>query len=102
MRVLNRVQRFDGGRLTVSYISREDYDIAGSDESLSEGIVDHIRHQRRLPTPINILMAPLARKGAHKTSVSCLGFDLAARGVGGGAAGHPQNAHHHEPREAIS
>ena len=42
-RVLTRVQRFDGGRLTVSYISREDYDIAGSDESLSEGIVDHIR-----------------------------------------------------------
>jgi phosphoesterase RecJ-like protein len=42
-RVLTRVQRFDAGRLTVSYISREDYDIAGSDESLSEGIVDHIR-----------------------------------------------------------
>ena len=42
-RVLTRVQRFDGGRLTVSYISREDYEIAGSDESLSEGIVDHIR-----------------------------------------------------------
>jgi bifunctional oligoribonuclease and PAP phosphatase NrnA len=42
-RVLTRIQRFDDGRLTVSYISREDYEIAGSDESLSEGIVDHIR-----------------------------------------------------------
>jgi phosphoesterase RecJ-like protein len=42
-RVLTRIQSFDGGRLTVSYISREDYEIAGSDESLSEGIVDHIR-----------------------------------------------------------
>jgi bifunctional oligoribonuclease and PAP phosphatase NrnA len=42
-RVLTRIQSFDDGRLTVSYISREDYDIAGSDESLSEGIVDHIR-----------------------------------------------------------
>jgi bifunctional oligoribonuclease and PAP phosphatase NrnA len=42
-RVLTRIQSFDGGRLTVSYISKEDYEIAGSDESLSEGIVDHIR-----------------------------------------------------------
>jgi phosphoesterase RecJ-like protein len=42
-RVLSRIQRFDDGRLTVSSITREDYEAAGSDESLSEGIVDHIR-----------------------------------------------------------
>jgi phosphoesterase RecJ-like protein len=41
--VFSRIERFDGGRLTVSYITREDYEDAGSDESLSEGIVDHIR-----------------------------------------------------------
>jgi bifunctional oligoribonuclease and PAP phosphatase NrnA len=42
-RVLQRVERYDDGRLTVSYIEREDYEEFGSDESLSEGIVDHIR-----------------------------------------------------------
>jgi bifunctional oligoribonuclease and PAP phosphatase NrnA len=41
--VLSRIERFDGGRLTASYITRADYEAAGSDESLSEGIVDHIR-----------------------------------------------------------
>jgi phosphoesterase RecJ-like protein len=42
-RVLERVERYDGGRLTVSFIRREDYDEFGGDESLSEGIVDYIR-----------------------------------------------------------
>jgi bifunctional oligoribonuclease and PAP phosphatase NrnA len=41
--VLSRIERFDEGRLAVSYITRKDYDAAGSDESFSEGIVDHIR-----------------------------------------------------------
>jgi len=42
-RVLSRVERFDGGRLTVSYIRRADYEETGADENYSEGIVDHIR-----------------------------------------------------------
>jgi bifunctional oligoribonuclease and PAP phosphatase NrnA len=42
-RVLSRVERFDEGRLTVSHIRREDYAATGSDESFSEGIIDHIR-----------------------------------------------------------
>jgi len=42
-RVLERVERYDDGRLTISFISRSDYEEFGADESLSEGIVDHIR-----------------------------------------------------------
>jgi phosphoesterase RecJ-like protein len=42
-RVLSRLQRLDGGRLTISFISRQDYEQSGADESLSEGIVDHVR-----------------------------------------------------------
>jgi phosphoesterase RecJ-like protein len=42
-RVLSRVARYDGGRLTVSYITRQDYEESGADESFTEGIVDHIR-----------------------------------------------------------
>jgi phosphoesterase RecJ-like protein len=42
-RVLERIERYDGGRLTVSFIRRSDYEDFGGDESLSEGIVDHIR-----------------------------------------------------------
>jgi phosphoesterase RecJ-like protein len=42
-RVLNRVERHDDGRLTLSYILRKDYEETGADENFSEGIVDHIR-----------------------------------------------------------
>jgi bifunctional oligoribonuclease and PAP phosphatase NrnA len=42
-RVLSRVERHDGGRLTLSYILRKDYEETGGDENFSEGIVDHIR-----------------------------------------------------------
>jgi phosphoesterase RecJ-like protein len=42
-RVLERVERYDGGLLTISFITRPDYEKFGADESLSEGIVDHIR-----------------------------------------------------------
>jgi bifunctional oligoribonuclease and PAP phosphatase NrnA len=42
-RVLSRVERYDEGRLTVSYIRRTDYEETGADENYSEGIVDHIR-----------------------------------------------------------
>jgi phosphoesterase RecJ-like protein len=42
-RVLSRIERFDDEHLTISYIVRDDYVATGSDESYSEGIVDHIR-----------------------------------------------------------
>jgi bifunctional oligoribonuclease and PAP phosphatase NrnA len=42
-RVLSRVERFDDGHLTASWIQRSDYEATGADESYSEGIVDHIR-----------------------------------------------------------
>jgi phosphoesterase RecJ-like protein len=42
-RVLNRIERHDDGRLTLSYILRSDYEETGADENYSEGIVDHIR-----------------------------------------------------------
>jgi bifunctional oligoribonuclease and PAP phosphatase NrnA len=42
-RVLSRIEYYDDGRLTVSYIRRSDYEETGADENFSEGIVDHIR-----------------------------------------------------------
>ena len=42
-RGLTGVRRFDGGLLTVTHLTREDYASAGADESYSEGVVDHLR-----------------------------------------------------------
>jgi phosphoesterase RecJ-like protein len=42
-RGLASVERFDGGLLTISHLTREDYAVTGADESYSEGVVDHLR-----------------------------------------------------------
>ena len=42
-RGLASVERFDGGLLTISHLTRADYELTGADESYSEGVVDHLR-----------------------------------------------------------
>ena len=42
-RGLSKMQRFDGGALSLSYLSREDYESTGAEEGYSEGVVDHLR-----------------------------------------------------------
>jgi phosphoesterase RecJ-like protein len=42
-RVLSRIRRFDQGRLTLSHLERRDYEDTKTDESYSEGVIDHIR-----------------------------------------------------------
>ena len=40
---LQRMQRFDGGRLTLARLTREDFAETGAEESYTEGIIDHLR-----------------------------------------------------------
>jgi phosphoesterase RecJ-like protein len=42
-RGLANVERFDGGVLTLTHLSKGDYESSGADESYSEGVVDHLR-----------------------------------------------------------
>jgi bifunctional oligoribonuclease and PAP phosphatase NrnA len=42
-RGLTNVKRYDGGLLTVTHLTRDDYRSTGADESYSEGVVDHLR-----------------------------------------------------------
>jgi phosphoesterase RecJ-like protein len=42
-RGLARVERFDGGRLTLSRLTAEDFNESGAEESYSEGVIDHLR-----------------------------------------------------------
>ena len=42
-RALQRMQRFDGGRLTFARLAREDFAETGAEESYTEGIIDHLR-----------------------------------------------------------
>jgi phosphoesterase RecJ-like protein len=42
-RALANVERFDGGVLTLTHLSAEDYRLTGAEENYSEGVVDHLR-----------------------------------------------------------
>lgn len=42
-RAIKRIQRLDECRLAVTYITAEDYFETGANESMTEGIIDHVR-----------------------------------------------------------
>jgi phosphoesterase RecJ-like protein len=94
-RALARVERVDGGVLTVTHLTREDYLDTGSDEHDSEGVVDHLRSVEG--TAVAVLVRELLgedRAGQRKVSLRAVDgrVDVSriARGFGGG--GHTQAA----------
>jgi phosphoesterase RecJ-like protein len=92
-RALNAVQRFDGGRLTLTHLTREDFSNSNAVESDSEGVVDHLRGVE------DTIVAALVRElldvdGRRKVSLRAtdkrVDVSIIARGLGGG--GHRQAA----------
>ena len=92
-RALNAVQRHDGGQLTLTHITRDDFAHSNATESDSEGIVDHLRQVE------GTVVAALVRElldvdGRRKVSLRAtdkrVDVSIIARGFGGG--GHRQAA----------
>jgi bifunctional oligoribonuclease and PAP phosphatase NrnA len=93
-RGLTNVQRYDGGLLTLTHLTREDYQSTGADESYSEGVVDHLRSVEG--TAVAGLVRDLLADGDSKRKVSLRATDdrvdvsQIARAQGGG--GHRRAA----------
>jgi bifunctional oligoribonuclease and PAP phosphatase NrnA len=94
-RALAHVQRYDDGRLTFTRLSRDDFRLAGAEESYSEGIIDHLRSVEG--TKVAALTRELLSDGARgRRKVSLRATDgkidvsAIARAAGGG--GHRQAA----------
>jgi phosphoesterase RecJ-like protein len=94
-RVLARAERHDDGRLTISFIKREDFSETGADENDVEGIVDHVRAVRG--TVVGALVREQlkeGREGISKVSLRASSDEVdvsrIAREQGGG--GHRQAA----------
>ena len=75
------MRRFDGGLLTLTHLTRDDYASTGADESYSEGVVDHLR-------------------SVAGTAVAGLVRDLLADGGDEQAQGLP--ARHRRPRRRLA
>jgi phosphoesterase RecJ-like protein len=101
-RGLNAVERFDGGLLTLTQLTREDYALTGADESYSEGVVDHLRSvegtavaglvRELLPRPEDSAPASPARrrKVSLRATDDRVDVSAIARSLGGG--GHRRAA----------
>jgi phosphoesterase RecJ-like protein len=94
-RGLCNVQRFDGGLLTLTQLTREDYAATGADESYSEGVVDHLRSVQGTAVAglVRDLLSPGARsrrKVSLRATDDRVDVSAIARAQGGG--GHPRAA----------
>jgi bifunctional oligoribonuclease and PAP phosphatase NrnA len=94
-RALQRVQRFDEGVLTVSWLRSEDFAETGSEESYSEGIIDSLRavDGTLVAAIIRDRLGP-GQAGERKVSLRATGDEVdvsrVARAQGGG--GHRRAA----------
>ncbi|MGZ4269985.1 MAG: DHH family phosphoesterase [Solirubrobacteraceae bacterium] len=94
-RALDAVTRYDGGRLTFTRLRREDFEESGSEESYSEGIIDHLRSVEG--TKVAALareLAPNGKPGRKKVSLRATdaSVDVSAIARAGGGGGHRQAA----------
>ena len=93
-RGLSHVERYDGGLLTVTHLTLEDYRATGADESYSEGVVDHLRSVEG--TAVAGLVRDLlsdetpARKVSLRATDDRVDVSRIARALGGG--GHRRAA----------
>jgi phosphoesterase RecJ-like protein len=97
-RGLANVQRFDDGRLTFTRLTRDDFRLAGAEESYSEGVIDHLRSVDG--TKVAALArelaadedpgAPTRKKVSLRATDGEVDVSIIAREAGGG--GHRQAA----------
>lgn len=93
-RALDRAQVYEGGRLVVSYLVREDFAEAGAEEPFSEGIIDYLRAVEGSEMVALIREPPRDEGPTHRISLRSshdeVDVSAIARQRGGG--GHRQAA----------
>jgi bifunctional oligoribonuclease and PAP phosphatase NrnA len=93
-RALERAQLFEGGRLVVSYLLKEDFAAVGAEEPYSEGIIDNLRSVEGSEMVALIREPPRnegpARRVSLRSSHDEVDVSAIARQLGGG--GHRQAA----------
>jgi phosphoesterase RecJ-like protein len=92
-RALEHVTRSDGGRLTMTVLTRADFDDTGADDSFSEGVIDHLRSVTGTKVAAVVRELP-GSEGKRKISLRSTDGEVdvsaIAREAGGG--GHRQAA----------
>jgi phosphoesterase RecJ-like protein len=93
-RAIERIQRLDECRLAVTYITAEDYFETGANESLTEGIIDHVRALEGVEVAAMIRDKTDGGACARKVSLRSAGgtIDVSAIASKHGGGGHERAA----------
>ncbi|HET7045520.1 MAG TPA: bifunctional oligoribonuclease/PAP phosphatase NrnA [Gaiellaceae bacterium] len=93
-RVLDRAQVYEGGRVVISWLLRDDFAEVGAEEPYSEGLIDYLRSVEGAQLVALIREPPRdegpARRVSLRASSDKIDVSAIARASGGG--GHPQAA----------
>jgi bifunctional oligoribonuclease and PAP phosphatase NrnA len=93
-RALAHMEHLDEGAVTFSYLSRDDFRMAGAEESYSEGIIDHLRSVEG--TKVAALARELMDGDGSRKKVSLRStdgeVDVSAIARAGGGGGHRRAA----------
>jgi phosphoesterase RecJ-like protein len=93
-RALARVERHDGGALTIARLRRQDFDATGAEDSYTEGIIDHLRAVEG--TKVAALAREIEPAAGARKKVSLRStdgeVDVSAIARAGGGGGHRQAA----------
>jgi len=92
-RALDHAQLYDGGRLIVSYLVKQDFADVGAAEPYSEGIIDYLRAVEGAAMAV-LIREPPSKDGIRKASLrsSADGLDVSAIARKAGGGGHRQAA----------
>ena len=93
-RALGRAEVYDGGRLVVAYLLREDFLEVGAVEPYSEGIIDYLRAVEGSDMAVLIREPPTRGGPKHRVSLRSRGDELDVSMIArkGGGGGHRQAA----------
>lgn len=90
-RALGRVVRHDDGALTMALLTRADFELAGAEDSYSEGIIDHLRSVEGTKVAALAREVDSVRKKVSLRSTDGE-VDVSAIARAGGGGGHRQAA----------
>jgi phosphoesterase RecJ-like protein len=92
-RGLTNLERYDDGLLTLTQLTRDDFERSGADESYSEGVVDHLRAVEGTAVA-GLVREQLGGTGTRKVSLRATDdrIDVSAIARAGGGGGHRRAA----------
>jgi phosphoesterase RecJ-like protein len=93
-RALEHAQLLEGGRLVVSHLEKDDFEVAGAEEPFSEGIIDSLRAVEGSEMAALIREPPTRNGPLRRVSLRTTeqGLDVSAIARKSGGGGHKQAA----------